>query len=77
VITISNDTYEDAKSAFNDFLNAENKAMSQILDLMNKKTDWVSYDAFSDFEKLYGINLDIGSEYDYRSIIDYFKIIVS
>lgn len=74
---LSYKTYQDAKSAFNDYQNAETKSINWINELISWKSTWLWNNTFNDFEKIYNVSINIWWEYDYRSILDYIKIIFS
>lgn len=78
IITISNDTYFEAKNTFDEYYNIENKAISWINDLLNKESNR-AWSSFYDFDNKYWTNINniIGEEYEYRSLLDYIKIISS
>lgn len=78
VITISNNTYNEAKNTFNEYYNIENKAISWINDLINNQSNW-EWSAFDNFDNKYLTNINniIGKNDEYRSLLDYFKIILS
>lgn len=78
IITIANDTYFEAKNTFDEYYNIENKAISWINDLINKESNR-SWSSFYDFDNKYWTNINniIGEEYEYRSLLDYIKIISS
>lgn len=78
VISISKDTYQEAKDTFEDYYNAESKAINWINNLIN--WEYVSeWDAFYNFNNKFEVNINdvIGYEYEYRSLLDYFKLISS
>jgi len=74
---LSYKTYQDAKSAFDDYQNAEIKSINWINELISWKSTWIWSDTFNDFERIYNVSIDVWWEYDYRSILDYIKIIFS
>lgn len=78
VIELNNDTYIDAKDTFEEYYKIEKDA----IDWINNMISWKStreWSVFNDFDNKNATNINsiIWKEYEYRTIIDYLKIISS